>query len=454
MSNSYEMDMCHGPLTKKILLFAIPLMCSGVLQLLFNAIDMIVVGRYSGSEALAAVGSTGPLINLLVNVFVGFSIGANVLIAQAYGAQNDKDVSELLHTSILLSLISGLILSLIGVIVAKPLLRLMGTPSEILELSTLYIRIYFLGMPAMLLYNFGSSILRAIGDTKRPLYFLSVAGLVNIVLNLFFVIVFHMGVAGVALATVISQIISAAFILACFMKDKGSCHLSLSKLHIHKAKLKQIIRIGLPAGLQGSVFSLSNVIIQSSINSFGAIAMAGNAATANLEGFVYTSMNAFQQTALSFTGQNVGGKHYHRLRKILFTCLACVFIIGGGLSLLFLLFNKPLLGLYSSDPEVIRYGVIRMKIIFTTYFLCGIMDVLAGSIRGLGYSVIPMIVSLLGACGLRILWIFTIFNIHPTLEMLYISYPASWLVTLAAHFICFNIVHSKFTHSYTKKECL
>ncbi|QEH67221.1 MATE family efflux transporter [Cellulosilyticum sp. WCF-2] len=441
--NSYEIDMCNGPLTKKILIFSIPLMCSGILQLLFNAIDMIVVGQYSSKEALAAVGSTASLINLLVNVFIGLSIGSNVLIAQAYGAHHDQDLHETLHTSILLSIICGFFLSFIGILLAKPLLLLMGTPDEVIELATLYMKIYFVGMPAMLLYNFGSSILRATGDTKRPLYFLLIAGVINALLNLVFVIGFKMSVAGVALATVIAQCISAFLITLCLMRTSGGCQLILSKLHINKTVLLKIMRIGLPAGFQGAIFSISNVLIQSSVNSFGAIAMAGNAATANLEGFVYTSMNAFHQTALSFTGQNIGGKKYDRIKPILRVCLISVFVVGSTMSLLFFIFRFPLLRLYSSDSEVIAYGVVRMKVIFSTYFLCGIMDVLVGSIRGLGYSVIPMIVSLLGACGLRILWIFTVFKLMPTLTTLYISYPISWGITLMVHFLCFKILYNK-----------
>ena len=441
--NSYEMDMCNGPLTKKILIFSIPLMCSGILQLLFNAVDMIVVGQYSGSHALAAVGSTASLINLLVNVFIGLSVGANVLIAQAYGAHNDHDMRETLHTSVLLSIICGFLLSFIGIFLAKPLLLLMGTPDEVIDLATLYMKIYFAGMPAMLLYNFGSSILRAMGDTKRPLYFLLIAGVINAILNLVFVIGFKMSVAGVALATVIAQCISAFLIVLCLMRTSGSCQLTLSKLHINKTVLLKIMRIGLPAGFQGAIFSISNVLIQSSVNSFGAIAMAGSAATANLEGFVYTSMNAFHQTALSFTGQNMGGKKYERIKPILHICLISVLVVGSTMSLFFFIFRFPLLRLYSSDSEVIAYGIIRMKVIFSTYFLCGIMDVLVGSIRGIGYSILPMIVSLLGACGLRILWVFTAFRLVPTLTTLYVSYPISWGITFMAHLICFKILYKK-----------
>ena len=292
MRKSYEMDMCNGPLLGKILIFAVPLMLSGILQLLFNAADIIVVGRFSGSHALAAVGSTSALINLLVNVFIGLSVGTNVLIAQYYGAKDRKNISETVHTSVLISLI----LVFVGVALAKPILKLMGTPDDVLNQAVLYIRIYFLGMPVTMLYNFGAAILRAIGDTKRPLYFLSIAGVVNVVLNLIFVIAFDMGVAGVALATVISQVISAALVVRCLVCMDGICRLNLKKLHIHRDKLMRMVQIGLPAGMQGAIFSLSNVLIQSSVNSFGSVAMAGNTAAANIEGFVYNSMNAVHQT--------------------------------------------------------------------------------------------------------------------------------------------------------------
>lgn len=449
----YEMDMCNGPLTKKIFIFSIPLMCSGILQLLFNAVDMIVVGRYSGSQALAAVGSTGSLINLLVNVFIGLSVGSNVLMARAYGSHNEEDMCEILHTALLLSVLCGFFLSFVGIFSAKPLLILMGTPEEVINLAALYMKIYFAGMPAMLLYNFGSSILRAMGDTKRPLYFLLIAGVTNAVLNLIFVIVFHMSVAGVALATVIAQCISASLIVICLMRTSSSYQLVLSKLHINKTVLLKMMRIGLPAGLQGAIFSISNALIQSSVNSFGAIAMAGSAATANLEGFVYTSMNAFHQTALNFTGQNIGGKKYERIKPILYTCLISVFIVGSLMSLLFFTFRIPLLHLYTSDSAVIAYGVSRMKVIFFTYFLCGIMDVLVGVIRGLGYSILPMFVSLLGVCGLRVLWVFTVFRLSPSFRTLYLSYPVSWGITLTLHLLCFKILYNKLQSSQQPLPC-
>lgn len=440
---SYEIDMCNGPLWGKILLFSIPLMLSGILQLLFNAADIIVVGRYVGNEALAAVGSTSSLINLLTNVFIGLSVGSNVLIAHNFGAKQEKEVNETVHTSILLSLISGTILCLMGIILAKPLLTLMGTPDDVLNQAALYMKIYFAGMPVIMLYNFGSSILRAIGDTKRPLYFLAIAGLVNVVLNLCFVIILKMNVAGVALATVISQCISALLIIRCLMKQENSCRLQLNKLHLHKDKVLKIIQIGLPAGIQGAIFSISNVLIQSSVNSFGSVAMAGNTTSANIEGFIYTSMNAFHQTALSFTSQNFGAKKYKRIGKILVICLILVSVTGLSMGLTTVYLGKTLLGIYSSDPQVIYYGLSRMQIICLTYFTCGLMDVMVGALRGLGYSVMPMIVSLLGACGLRILWIFTIFVWHRSLFTLYISYPISWVITFSVHILCYLMVRKK-----------
>ena len=436
---SYEINMCEGPLFSKIVVYSVPLILSGVLQLLFNAADTIVVGRFAGSEALAAVGSTGSLINLLTNVFMGLSIGANVLIARYYGAGREKDASKAVHTSILLSIISGFILMILGILAARPLLTLMGSPADVIDLSVLYIRIYFAGMPVILLYNFGSAILRAVGDTKRPLYYLTFAGVINVVLNLIFVIGFKMSVAGVALATIISQAVSAALIVRCLMKMDGMCKLELRKLSIDVPMMINMIKLGLPAGMQGSIFSISNVLIQSSINSFGSVVMAGNAAASNVEGFTYIAMNALHQTALTFTSQNYGQRKFERIKKIQLVCVGMVTVVGlvvGGGSYLF---GETLLRFYSTDAEVISYGMIRMGYIAVFYFLCGIMDVMVGGLRGLGYSVMPMIVSLLGACGLRILWIFTIFAHFRTLDMLYISYPITWTITASVHVICYVI---------------
>lgn len=442
-AKSYEIDMCNGPLAGKILRFAIPLMLSGILQLLFNAADIIVAGRFAGHQALAAVGSTGALINLLVNVFIGLSVGANVLTANYIGAKQEKAVSETVHTAILTSLVCGTALIFIGILLAKPLLILMGTPEDVLEQAALYMRIYFVGMPATMLYNFGAAILRATGDTQRPLYYLLTAGVINVILNLILVIVFHLDVAGVAIATVISQCISALLVLRCLINDDAAYQLHLNKLKIHKNRLILMIRIGLPAGMQGAIFSISNVLIQSSVNSFGSVAMAGNTAASNIEGFIYTSMNAFHQTAISFTSQNFGARKKERINRILFQCEAFVFAVGFVFGILALIFGDKLLLIYSTDTEVIRYGLIRMGVICTTYYLCGMMDVLVGSLRGLNYSVLPMIVSIVGACGLRILWIFTIFQWERSLFVLYLSYPVTWFITAAAHLTCYIVVKKK-----------
>ena len=443
MKKSYEIDMCNGPLLSKILLFSVPLMMSGILQLLFNAADIIVVGRFAGSSALAAVGSTSSLINLLINVFVGLSVGVNVLVAKYYGGQREKDMSETVHTALLTSLLSGLFLVVLGGIAARPLLHLMGTPDDVLDQAVLYMRIYFLGMPVLMVYNFGAAILRAIGDTRRPLYFLFMAGVVNVALNLFFVIGLGMGVDGVGWATVISEHVSALLVLKSLMEAPGALKLNLRELRIYPKKLKRIVKIGLPAGMQGAIFSISNVLIQSSVNSFGSIAMAGNTASANIEGFVYTAMNAVYQTNLSFTSQNLGGRKYSRINRIMYICLAVVTIVGITLGITAVLAGDLLLGIYSSDAQVLHYGMLRLEIICGTYFLCGIMDCMVGSLRGLGYSIIPMFVSLTGACGFRVLWVFTVFAAYRSLDVLYLSYPVSWAITAVAHMITFRKIRRK-----------
>lgn len=443
MSSKYTMDMCNGPLLKKIILFAIPLMLSGVLQLLFNAADVIVVGRFTGNEALAAVGSTSSLINLLINLFVGVSVGANVLLGKHIGARDEENASKTVHTAVTFSLVVGIAMIFVGFFLSRPLLELMGTPEDVINLSVLYMRIYFVGMPAFMFYNFGAALLRAVGDTKRPLYFLTLAGIINVIFNLIFVIVFHMGVAGVALATIISEGISAFLVFLCLKGADGVLHLDHRSLSFHKDVAIQMMKIGLPAGLQGCIFSVSNVLIQSSVNSFGSIAMAGNTASANLEGFVYNAMNSLYQTSLSFTSQNMGAKKYKRVDKILIECLVIVMIVGivmgGGAYLI----GTSLLSIYSSDPQVISYGLLRMSLICVPYFLCGMMDVFVGSLRGMGYSVMPMLVSLTGACLFRIIWIFTIFATNRSLFVLYFSYPVSWALTATAHFICYMIVRKK-----------
>ncbi len=438
-AKSYEMDMCNGPILKKMLLFTIPLMCSGILQLLFNAADIVVVGRFAGDNSLAAVGSNAALIGLLTNLFIGLSIGANVLTARYYGAKQEKELSETVHTAMLLSVYSGIILTIVGVIGAKKILVWMQTPEEVVDLAALYLRIYFVGMTAMMIYNFGSSILRAIGDTKRPLYYLFASGIINVILNLFFVIVMKLDVAGVALATVISQCISAFLIVRCLMKEQSGIKLVLKQLHIDGDKFKNILKIGLPAGFQGIVFSLSNVVIQSSVNLFGATVMAGNSAAANIEGFVYVAMNAFHQATISFTSQNMGAKKYERINKIVLVGEMCVMVTGLVLGNLMYLGGNSLLGIYSSSQEVIEAGMDRLRIIACTYALCGMMDVMVGALRGIGYSVMPMIVSLIGACGLRLLWLATIFQVERfhNVFIIYMSYPITWIITLGTHIICF-----------------
>ena len=441
--NKYEIDMCNGPLLGKMLVFALPLMLSGILQLFFNAADIVVVGRFAGNEALAAVGSTSSLINLLINMFMGLSVGANVLVARFYGAGQKKDLKLMVHTAIATAIVSGIFLVVVGCVLAKPALQLMGTPDNVIDMSILYIRIYFLGMPVMMTYNFGSAILRAVGDTKRPLYYLLIAGVVNVVLNLFFVIVFHMSVAGVALATVISQAISALLVIRCLVKTESDYQLNLKEIRIQKDKLLKMIQIGIPAGLQGSLFSVSNVLIQSSVNSFGSIAMAGNTAASNLEGFVYTAMNTMYQTSISFTGQNYGAMKYKRIGKIMLLSQAMVIVIGLVFGNAIYFFGDMLLLLYSTDPEVIEVGLMRMGIIAVTYFLCGMMDSMVGSLRGMGYAVMPMLVSLTGACAFRVVWIATVFRSIHTLKCLYWSYPISWGLTFSIHLLCFIGVYRR-----------
>ncbi len=442
---SYTMNLCEGSILQKMLRFAFPLMLSSMLQLMFNAADVIVVGRYAGDNSLAAVGSNGSIINLLTNIFMGLSIGANVLVARYFAAKQEKELRKTVHTAITVSVISGVILTIIGAVAAKQILIWMQCPAEVIELSALYLRIYFLGMPAMMVYNFGAAILRGVGDTKRPLYFLAFAGVINVILNLVFVIICKMDVAGVALATIISQFISAFLVIRCLMKEEGAIRLQRQYLGIDKKIFLSILRIGLPAGLQGSLFSISNVVIQSSINTFGATIVAGNSAASNIEGFVYMAMNAFAQAIVAFTSQNVGAGKYKRINKILLTTQLCVLVVGGVMGNAVYLFGEPLLGLYTDSPVVVAAGMKRLSVICTTYALCGMMDVMVGSLRGLGYSVMPMIVSLLGACAFRMAWISVLFmseRFH-TIETVYYAYPVSWAVTLGTHIICFLVVRRR-----------
>ena len=439
----YEIDMTNGPLFGKIVTFAVPLALSGVLQLLFNAADMVVAGQFAGPQALAAVGSTGALINLIINLFIGLSVGVNVLVARYFGSGQQKDLSETAHTAILTSLVSGVALIFIGFVLSRPLLTLMGTPEDVIDHSVLYMRIYFAGMPVIMLYNFGGAILRAVGDTRRPLYFLTIAGIVNVCMNLFFVIVLKMGVAGVATATVLSQCISAALVLRCLVKSDAAYRVDLKRLRIVKGKLLQMMKIGIPAGIQGATFSVSNVLIQSTINSFGSVAMAGATASSNLEGFLFTVVDAFTQAAQSFTSQNYGAKKPERVSRVYHICLAAAAVVtvfmGGGAYLA----GRQLLGLYTTEVQVVEYGLRRMLITMVPYFTIVLMNVTVGVLRGLGSSILPMMMSIGGTCGLRILWIYTILPLNPTWEMLFLSYPLTWLITGILQYICYRIIRKR-----------
>jgi len=441
MARSVNLNMTQGPLLGKIIRFSVPLMLSGVLQLLYNAADVIVVGRFAGAAALAAVGSTGSLVNLLVNLFMGVSVGCNVLVARYYGAGDHKSVSETVHCAVGASLIIGVMAGVVGLLFSTPLLRLMGSPDDVLPLASLYLRIYFCGMPFNIAYNFGAAVLRAVGDTKRPLYILTVAGIVNVILNLITVILFRMGVAGVAIATVSSQVISAVLVMHALTLREDCCHLNRKEVRIYKDKLIGMIKVGLPAGIQGSLFSVSNVIIMSSINSFGSVVVAGNAAAANIEGFVYTCMNAIYQACITFVSQNLGAGKPKRVLRVMWICLAVVSAVGLVLGNLAYHGGHTLLGIYASDEEglreqIIQFGLLRMSFVAQPYFLCGAMEVACGVLRGLGRSWLPTTVSLMGACGFRILWIFTAFRQVGTLECLYFSYPVSWGLTLLCHLLC------------------
>lgn len=436
-------DMTHGPLLKHIVLYTIPVIMTGILQLLFNAADLVVVGRFCGSISVAAVGACGPVINLLVNLFIGLSVGAGVTVAHGLGAGKTEDVRRTVHTAIPLAAICGAVLSVVGITGAGKILALMGTPDDVLGLSATYMRIYFSGIIASTLYNFGAAVLRAAGDTKSPLYYLTAAGVLNVLLNLLFVIVLKMDVAGVALATTLSQILSASLIIRALIKRDDVCRLRLSEIRIYKRQLLRIAQIGFPAGIQGSLFSVSNVIIQSSVNSFGSVVMSGNAAAQNIEGFVYTSMNSVSQTALNFSGQNHGAGKFDRIRKTAFICLGLAFGIGVTLGGLSVIFGRPLLSVYITDShEAVKYGIIRLTYICLPYFLCGIMDVATGLLRSIGSSISPMIITVAGVCGFRILWIYTVFRIpaYHTLQTLYISYTISWSATFLIEITVFALM--------------
>ena len=447
MRHSPDVDMCNGPLVGNLLRFSIPLMASGILQLLFNAADIIVLGQFASSSAMAAVGATSSLNSLMVNLFLGLSIGCSVVMAHSYGAQDWRRVHDTVHTAVLLALICGAALVVAGIPLLPILLRWMDTPADLLNQSILYMRIVFVGMPAMMLYDFGAGILRATGDTRRPLFFLTAAGITNATLNVIFVLVFQLDVAGVALATSISQYLSAFLILRCLSEPGTHYQLHPREMRICPPVLVQIIRVGLPAGIQSVVFSISNVLIQSSINIFGTLAVAGSTASSNIENFVYTAMNSVYQAALNFTSQNIGAGKKDRIPLILRDCLMIVTVIGLVLGGLAVFFGRQLLSIYSSDPEILPYGLERIRVICLTYFLCGLMDVTCGVVRGMGAAVTPTIVSLTGACVLRVIWIYTVFVAFHSLFVLYLSYPVTWVVTCAVHLICFSIFYRRLRQS-------
>ena len=438
---SYEMDMCSGAILPKLLRFAIPLMCSSLLQLLFNAADVIVVGRFAGDNALAAVGSNTSIITLMTNIFMGLSVGVNVLVAHYYAAKQQKNVEETVQTAMTVAIISGIIVNIVGFVSARQILVWMASPAEVIDLATTYLRVYFFGMVAMMCYNFGASILRAVGDTRRAMYYLAFAGVVNVILNLIFVIGLHLSVVGVGLATVISQFISGGLIIRCLCREKGAAHLDLRHLYIKKDKFLNILKIGIPAGLQSMIFCFSNLTIQASINSFGAVTVAGNSAASSIEGFVYVGMNSFSQAAISFTSQNLGAGKIDRIKKIILQAQACVFVVGAGMGWLFAFFGSTLLGFYTTSADVMAVGMIRLSIVCMSYFLCGMMDVMTGCLRGLGYSLMPTITTVIGVCGIRMVWVFTGFRMEQfhSINTLYMTYPVSWLLTLIIHILCLSI---------------
>lgn len=441
--NRYEIDMCNGSVMDKLISFSIPLMLSGILQLLFNAVDIIVVGRFTGSHALAAVGSTTALINVFTNLFIGVSLGANVLAARFYAANREREMSETVHTAITFALISGVVMVFVGLLFSRGALELMDTPADVIEQSTLYMRIYFSGMPFFMMYNYGAAILRAIGDTKRPLMFLIIAGITNALLNLLLVIVFHLGVAGVAIATVIAQMISCILVLRCLYKTDSCYQLRFSKLVLKWDCLKQIFQVGIPAGIQSTVINFSNVLLQSSVNSFGSVAMAGYTAANYIFGFLFASVNSITQACMSFTSQNYGVGKWKRMDKVLRNCILLSVIVsillGGGSYI----FGPELLKIYTSDQAVIQCGMEILLYTTVTYFMCGLMDLFPGALRGMGYSAVPMLLSVIGTVGTRVVWIFWIFPKHRELDVLFISYPASWLVTIILQVICYYFVRKK-----------
>ncbi len=439
-----EMDMTTGPLMKKLVAYAVPVVITGILQLLFNAADIIVVGRFAGRTALAAVGSTTSLINLMVNLFMMISIGVNVAVARYYGAHEPIEVRKTVSTAMTMSVIIGLFVGIFGIVASRPMLVLMDSPGDVLDQAALYLRIYFMGIPAFMVYNFGAAVLRAVGDTQRPMRFLTIAGIINVILNLITVVGFKMGVAGVGIATAVSQYVSAAFVVMSLVTAESCLHLDVKEMRIHRDKLMEILKIGLPAGLQSFLFSITNVMIQSSVNTFGSTIMAGSSAAANIDGFIYTAMNAVTQTAMAFTGQNVGARKYERIGPILRKCILLVTVVSGTMGLFSCVFRHSLINIYANgDPEVIFWGTQRLIIVSAPYFIFGISDTFVGVMRGMGNSTMPMIISIFGICAFRILWLYTAFAMEPTFAMLMIGYPVSWTLTMLGQGMCYLLTKKK-----------
>ena len=441
--NKYEIDMCNGTIMDKLISFSLPLMLSSILQLMFNAVDIIVVGRFTGSQALAAVGATTALINIFTNLFIGISLGANVLAARYYASGREKEMSEAVHTAIALALVSGVVMAFVGIVTAKAALGLMDTPGDVIDQATLYMRIYFLGMPFFMLYNYGAAILRAVGDTKRPLIFLAVSGMANVVLNLLLVIVFSLGVAGVAIGTVTSQLISCILVLRCLQRSEGSYQLHFSKLRIKAVYLKRIFQVGIPAGIQSTVINFSNALLQSSVNSFGSTAMAGYTAANNILGFLYVSVNAVTQACMSFTSQNYSVGKQKRMDRVLLDCMILSAGVAGVLGVGAYVFGSQILRIYTEESDVIQCGLEILSITTVPYFLCGIMDLIPGALRGMGRSTVPMVLSVVGTVGTRILWVYVFFPQHRSLYFLFISYPGSWILTIAMQAVCFLFVRKQ-----------
>jgi len=442
-SKKYEIDMTTGPVFGKLVKYALPLIASGMLQLLFNAVDIIVVGRFSGSQALAAVGSTTSLVNMFTNLFIGISLGVNVLTAQNYALKNEEGLSKTVHTAITSALIFGCIAMILGLLLGKTVLKLMGSPDDVIDLSALYLRIYFCGMPFFMVYNFGAAVLKGIGDTKRPLIYLTIAGVLNAILNVVLVVAFNMDVAGVAIATIFSQFVSSVLIVINLMKAEGAYRLEIKKMRLYSATFGRMLQIGIPAGIQSLLVNLSNVLIQSSVNSFGSIAMAGYSAINSLRGFCYIGVNSITQSAMSFIGQNYGARDYKRILRITLECVLFTVVVGSGLGILITVFGRELIGIYSTDKEVIDLAMTYISVTLVTYGVCGIMDLLPGCMRGMNYSLVPMMIHIFGVVVFRFIWILFILPQNNTLWNLFVSYPISWFLTALLQAIAFAIVYNR-----------